>query len=189
MSDDEHEEEVVEAVEEPIATNNLIINGCLSFVRCAMLTKDNHAILDSVCTIFDFPTVKTARHVLFKHVDKESYKNYRGPSNKTMNEKLVHVTNLVIERMRDLDSKKLLPQIVCPSEELNRIPRMKSSVGQLDQRHIDERFDILERSVAMLKEAIEARPVNPEKPKSAVPTVVRERLAEPGERGREAEQS
>ena len=83
---------------------------------------------------------------------------------------------VIVEKLRELDAKNDLPNIMCPAEELMSLPTLKfeSNVEANDKSENNDRFNKIENSITELKGIIQnlassGRP-------GAIPQATRDRL-------------
>jgi hypothetical protein len=141
---------VFAGLDEPQEVESIIINSLLSHIRCLLLSRDEHHILDIVSAQYELPVVLAARKILFVWHEPELQYGYRGPHTaKLEKQKVIEASRGIIEKMKSLDSKGEMPMILCPSDELHKVVPI-STRGPME-----ERLNTIEQSMTNLKSTIE----------------------------------
>ncbi len=137
---------VFAGLDEPQEVKSIIINSLLSHVRCLLLSRDEHYILNTVSAKYELPVVLAARKILFEWHEPEKRYGYNGPHNARIEkQKVLEATKGIIEKMKGLDCRGEMPMILCPSDELHKI------VPMLDDDPMSARLTKIEHDITELK--------------------------------------
>ena len=149
-----------------------LLNVCIAFIRCLMITKDKQYISNETCAGFDLSTIKKAREILFKYCDPNTRYVYQGQrKDKSVRDKATHAFEGIFNKLRDLDAENITPKIACPAEELHLMPPIATKTeGKL----INERFERIETTIDELKSTLQTMAVAHTAP--GIPPNTRDRL-------------